>query len=75
MTSSSGFDGDVQAGQADDGGVECFAVVVDLGVVVEHDQALRGVRGEGELHGVVEVVDAGEDGDRLGLERGSGAAA
>jgi hypothetical protein len=62
------LDGDVQVGQAGRGGVECFAVVVDLRVVVEDHQALGGVRGERELDGVGEVVDAGEDGHRLGLD-------
>ena len=43
-------------------------MVVDLGVVVEHDQALRCVGGEREFDGVGEVVDAGKDCDGLGFD-------
>ncbi len=63
------LDVDVQVLQAGGGGFERVAVVVDLRVVVEHHQALGRVRGQGELDGVGEVVDAGEDRDRLGLEQ------
>ena len=63
-----GLDRDVVVGQAYCGGFQCFAVVVDLGVVVEHHQALRCVRGEREFDGVPEVVDAGDDRDRFGLD-------
>ena len=45
-----------------------LAVVVDLGLVVEHHQALGRVCGEREFDGVGEVVDAGEDRDGLGLD-------
>ena len=63
-----GLDGDGLVGQPRGGGLECLAVVVDLRVVVEDHQALRRVRGEGEFDGVVEVIDAGEDRDGLGLD-------
>ena len=44
-------------------------MVVDLWVVVEHHQALGRVRGQGEFDSVSEVVDAGKDCHRLGLEQ------
>jgi hypothetical protein len=42
-------------------------VVVDLGVIVEHDEPLGRMRGECEFDGVGEVVDAGQDRHRLGF--------
>ncbi len=49
-------------------GLEGLAVVVDLRVVIEDDEAGGRMRGERELDGVGEVVDAGEDRDGLGLD-------
>jgi hypothetical protein len=60
---------DVQFGQSAYGGVECLAVVVDLGVVVEYDQPLRGVCGQCQFDGIGEVIHAGEDRHRLGLDQ------
>ena len=44
-------------------------MVVDLRVVVEHHQALGRVRGQREFDGVLEVVDAGQDRHRFGLDQ------
>ena len=63
------LDSDVQIAQARGGGFYCLAVVVDLRVVVEHHKALGRMRGEREFDGVIEVVDAGEDRDRFGLDQ------
>ena len=49
------------------GGFQRLALVVDLGVVVEHDQPCGRVRGQDQFDGVVEIVDARSDHARLGL--------
>jgi hypothetical protein len=43
------------------------AVVVDLAVVVEHDQPLGKVTGQHEFDRVVEEIDTRQDGNGLGL--------
>jgi len=67
-TGAASSDGAVAgAGECGLGGVECLALIVRLGVVVEDDEPRRRVRGQRQFDGVGQVVDAGSDRHRLGL--------